>query len=381
MHVEKLSTEIDAPSFLKALGVDGGGVNILASKMRHHLFSIRNMPVGAANILKQDALSVGADLAVPKGTVTAAQPYVDALLIVNHRQLLALSKKELAQPFGLRALAHELKRFALSHKPMSAQVMGIINANDDSFYAKSRFHDTDAINAIVKMIDEGAAIIDIGAVSSRPGSRPVSVDEEFSRIKPIIDALYANKLYEYAEFSVDSYTPEVVSYALERGFQMLNDITGLANDALCRLSADYGARVVVMHMQGTPMTMQKTPAYDHVLSDVANFFEQQLQKAERFGIKEVILDVGVGFGKTLEHNLQLVVHLEHFLKFNRPLLVGASRKSLIETIDGSAVQARLGGTLALHLKAVEHGAQIVRVHDVHAHVQALKIAQAVQFVN
>ncbi|RLA68762.1 MAG: dihydropteroate synthase [Epsilonproteobacteria bacterium] len=379
MLVEKLSLQIDAAQSLKNLGVDSGGVKILASKMKHHLISIKNLHVGAANILKQDALSIGADLAVPKGTVIAMHQRVDVLLIANQKQLLALSRKELAQPFGLKELAHELKRFASAHRPTPVQVMGVINANDDSFYQASRFRDTDALEAVIDMMEAGADIIDIGAVSSRPGSLEVTAEEELLRIKPIIDALYANKLYEKTILSIDSYTPDVIAYALERGFSIVNDITGLSDDAVARLSAEYKARVIMMHMQGTPKTMQEDPHYDSVLSEITAFFEVRLEKAEKFGIKDIILDVGIGFGKTLKHNLALITHLEHFLKLGHPLLIGASRKSMIDKISGSSLaEERLGGTLAIHLKAVENGAEIVRVHDVKEHVQALKVAEALR---
>jgi len=376
--IEKISALSDAAYYLDLIGVDGGGVKILSSKMRHHLVSIKKMHVGAANILKQDALSIGADLAVPKGTVIASQQYVDTLLIANQKQLLALSRKELAQPFGLKELALELKKFASAYTPKPVQIMGVINANDDSFYRASRFSDIEALESIVRMIEEGADMIDIGAVSSRPGSSALSSEDELSRLRPVIDALYAEQLYERVAFSVDSYAPEVISYALERGFKIVNDITGLSNDEVCRLSAAYDARTIIMHMQGTPQTMQHDPQYDHLLSDISAFFEMRLEKADKFGIKDIVLDVGIGFGKTLEHNLKLIAHLEHFLKLKRPLLIGASRKGMIDKISSAPAEERLPGTLAIHLKAVENGAEILRVHDVKEHVQALKVAEAIR---
>ena len=228
------------------------------------------------------------------------------------------------------------------------------------------------------MIEDGADIIDIGAVSSRPGSSPVDADEEMQRIKPLVDALYAQKFYEKVEFSIDSYSRNVVPYALERGFGIVNDITGLADDEVCRAAASNGASAVIMHMQGTPQNMQHKPYYDNIISDISNFFEERLEKAERFGIEDTILDVGIGFGKNLDHNLTLIAHLQHFLKFDRPLLVGASRKSMVDKIIKAPVEDRLGGTLAIHLKAVENGASILRVHDVKEHMQALKVSRAIQ---
>ncbi len=378
MRTLKLSNEIDFKKTLRELGVDGGGVEILASKMQHHIFYIKDLHVGAANILKQDALSIGADLAVPRGTVIAMHKTVDAILIATQKQLVELSRKELAQPFGLKELAQQLKVFSKITMPKKVEIMGIINANDDSFFQESRFKDSSAILKIEQMIEEGASIIDIGGVSSRPGSLHVSAEKELSRIKPIIDTLYAQKIYEKTVLSIDSYEPRVISYVLERGFKIVNDITGLANDEVCKLCAEYDASPVIMHMQGKPQDMQCDPSYDNVVLHVEDFFKERIEKAQSFGIKDLILDVGIGFGKTLQHNIELIKNLEHFLHLGYPLLVGASRKSMIDMISPSKVEQRVAGTLALHLKAVENGASILRVHDVYEHSQALHIRDALR---
>ncbi len=380
MQIEKLSADLHVSSLLKNLGVDEGGIAILESKMKLHFFYIRGLHVGAANILKQDALSIGADLAVPRGTVTAQHQEVDAVLIGTTKQMQELGRKELAQPFGLKTLAWELQRFMHSRLAQkSVQVMGVINANDDSFYAQSRFKDTEAIAKIEQMLQEGAEIIDIGGVSSRPGSEAVSAKEELARVRPIIDLLYERKLYEKTTLSIDSYAPEVVGYALDHGFGIVNDITGLFNDEVCKLCATYDATAVIMHMQGTPQTMQENPCYDAIISEVSDFFTERIAKAQSFGVAKLVLDVGIGFGKRLEDNLALIAQLEHFLKLGYPLLVGASRKSMIDAIDHPSLpDERLGGTLALHLKAVQNGAQIIRAHDVKAHVQAIKVWQALE---
>ena len=380
MQIEKLSNHIDATKYLKELGVDGGGVNILASKMTNHIIYIRDLHVGGANILKQDALSIGADLAVPKGTVIAATPTVNCILIATTAQLKILSKKELAQPFGLKILAKKLQEFLKIKKTKAIEVMGIINANDDSFFSGSRFVDSDAVAAIERMIEEGADIIDIGGVSSAPNTKQVDAKEELQRVKPILEIIKEQKLYEKVDFSIDSYEPSVVEYALNSGFKIVNDITGLANDEVCKLCASCNARAIIMHMQGTPQTMQKEPKYENILSDIYSFFEERIQKAESFGVKDISLDVGIGFGKTLEHNLELIKHLEHFLTLQKPLLVGASRKSMIDKISASLAKDRLPATLALHLEAIRNGASMIRVHDVAEHIQAIKIQQALDAI-
>jgi len=381
MQVEKLSNEINAKELFTKLGVDGGGISILASKSKRHILYIKDLKVGAANILKQDALSIGADLAVPRGTVIAKEPFVDCVLIATQKQLQTLSKKELAQPFGLKELAHTLQKIVKISNPEKIEIMGVLNANEDSFFKKSRFQPVNAIAKIEVMIQEGADIIDIGGVSSRPNAPKISFEDELSRVKVILDEIKKNKLYENARFSIDSYAPKVISYALESGFSMVNDITGLENDEVCKLCAEYDALAVIMHMQGTPQTMQENPRYESILSDVYEFLERRIQKAESFGIKDIVVDIGIGFGKRLEDNLSLIKNLEHFLSLEKRILVGASRKSMIDSLHPSNVDERLSGTLALHLEALRNGASILRVHDVKEHYQALRVFEALKNVS
>ncbi len=223
-------------------------------------------------------------------------------------------------------------------------------------------------------------IIDIGAVSSRPGADEVSVIDELERIKPICDMIKSEKLYEKAIFSVDSYSPEVVEYALNCGFSFINDITGPNDDSIINLAVKYEAKLCIMHMQGKPQNMQKNPKYDDVMVEVSEFFEERIAKCEALGLdkKNIILDVGIGFGKTLEHNLTLIKNLNHFTHFGCEVLIGASRKSMIDKIIATETNERLPGTLAIHLKAVENGANIIRCHDVAEHIQALAVLTALR---
>lgn len=376
MQLLKLSNSVDIKKHLTDLGVDSGGIKILSSKAKTHIIYISELHVGGANILKQDALSIGADLAVPRGTVVAKTPFVDCILIATSKQLQILSTKELAQPFGLKEVAKKLQDILKARKPSEVQIMGIINANSDSFFSQSRFMGARAVDAIEKMIEDGAHIIDIGGVSSAPNSPLVDKDEELRRVKPILDVIKQERLHEKVKFSIDSYEPQVISYALESGFKIVNDITGLANDEVCRLCASYDATAVIMHMQNSPQNMQENPKYENILSEIYSFFQSRIEKADAFGVKDIILDVGIGFGKTLEHNLMLIKHLEHFLTLQKPLLIGASRKSMIDKISPSLPEDRLAGTLALHLEAFKNGASIIRAHDVKEHIQALQIQKA-----
>jgi dihydropteroate synthase len=261
------------------------------------------------------------------------------------------------------------------------KVMGIINANDDSFYENSRFNVEDAIVKINAMIKDGATIIDIGGVSSRPGSNPVSKEEEMKRVRPICDMIFEKKLFNKVTFSIDSYTPSVIEYALKSGFTIVNDITGLIDDEIAKIVAKYDASIIIMHMQGQPNSMQVNPSYTNVIEEIDTFFNKQIQKALEFGIENIILDVGIGFGKTLEHNLILLKNMNHFLHFGYEVLIGASRKSIIDKIVPSNIEDRLSGTLAIHLDSIQKGASIVRCHDVKEHYQAIKIQEAINKAN
>ncbi|MDF1879718.1 dihydropteroate synthase [Sulfurimonas sp. MAG313] len=259
---------------------------------------------------------------------------------------------------------------------MAVKIMGVLNANDDSFYAQSRFNEIQAIDKMQRMLEEGADIIDIGAVSSRPGSKKVNEKEELERLRPILDLIYEQKLYEKVELSLDSYSPVCISYALERGFRIINDITGLQDDKVCTLVGEYQAKAIIMHMQGNPDDMQDKPEYSNLLEEIKYFFQNKIEKAESFNIKDIVLDVGIGFGKTLEHNISLIKNLGYFKTLEKDLLIGASRKSMIDLISPSSPQERLPGSLALHLKAYDNGANIIRTHDVKEHIQAFKIHEA-----
>ena len=382
MKVYKLSYDINLKKLMQKIGVDKVGIEIMEKKHSIYIFYIKDITCGAANILKQDALSLGAELAVPIGVPNCKNKKFDALLFCNEKQLRILSKKELSQPFGLKFLAKKLKEF-INLPKFSLKIMGVINANDDSFYEGSRFKGKDALKKIEDMIENRADIIDIGGVSSRPGSEYVGVDEELRRVKPIIDEIYKNKLYEKTIFSIDTFEPKVLEYALDRGFKIANDITGLESDEYTKIASKYNATVVIMHKKGEPKTMQINPFYENVILEVDEFFDKRIQKANNFGIKNIILDVGIGFGKRLEDNIALIKHLEHFLHFGYELLIGASRKSMIDMIMkkykiSTLPSDRLPGTLAIHQEAVKNGASIIRCHDVKEHFQALKVFEEIK---
>jgi len=380
MRIYQLGEIENRETFLKKLKVHKKGIYIMSNKMELLFFYIKGLKTPAINILKQDALSVGAEVASPAGVILCEKDRYDCLLFGTRKHIEILSYKELMQPFGLKEVAKELQKFLKEKREFPTQIMGIINANSDSFYNKSRFRGEEAISQIEKLIADGADIIDIGGVSSRPNSIGISVEEELERVKPICDTIREKKLYEKVIFSIDSYTPKVIEYALNSGFSIINDIKGARDDEVIKLAVKYGAKLCIMHMQGEPKNMQDNPTYENVILDISDFFQERIERCRELGLslENTILDIGIGFGKSLEHNLELIKNLIHFKKFGTQILIGASRKSLIDKISPSKVEDRLSGTLAIHLKALDNGADIIRCHDVKEHKQAISIWKALK---
>jgi dihydropteroate synthase len=256
--------------------------------------------------------------------------------------------------------------------------MGIVNVTPDSFSDGGKFLDANAAAAhALKLAGQGAEILDVGGESTRPGAEPVSEAEELRRVLPVIKQLAGRVKIP---LSIDTMKPAVARAALEAGASIVNDIAANRdNDAMRRVVAEYQAGYVCMHAQGTPQTMQKNPVYADVVREVGDFFRERLKKLNAGGVPadQVMLDVGIGFGKTMEHNLLLLANLHRFTTMARPLLIGVSRKSFIGKLLGTNVNERLPASLACACRAVESGVQIIRAHDVAETVQAVRMTEAV----
>ncbi|MBG90571.1 MAG: dihydropteroate synthase [Actinobacteria bacterium] len=257
----------------------------------------------------------------------------------------------------------------------SPQVMGVLNLTPDSFYDGGQYQDVDAVLfRIEAMIEEGADWIDIGAVSSRPGSQSISLEEEMKRLTPIVTRFRSR--FD-VPFSLDTYQSEVLDWALGYGVGMLNCIRPVhQNPDLVSILAQSGLPVVLMHMLGTPERMQDCPEYEHVTQTLYDYFETGLRELKQAGVHEVILDPGIGFGKRLDHNMTILRDLHRFLDLGAPMMVGLSRKSFIGDISGARVSDRLPGSLVSAIYAYQKGAHFFRVHDVAETKQALLVAQA-----
>jgi dihydropteroate synthase len=256
--------------------------------------------------------------------------------------------------------------------------MGILNLTPDSFSDGGRFLARDAaLRHAEQMLADGAAIIDIGGESTRPGAQPVSLEQELDRVVPVIQAL-ADEIP--VPISVDTFKPEVMREAVAAGAGMINDILALQSPGALQAVADTAVPVCLMHMQGEPRTMQADPQYEDVVADVLQFLSERRDACLAAGIRRdrILLDPGFGFGKTLEHNYTLLKHLDQFASLETPILVGISRKSMIGTLLGGVpVDQRVQGSVAAAVVAVMRGAAIIRAHDIRETVDALKVAAAV----
>ncbi len=253
------------------------------------------------------------------------------------------------------------------------KVMGILNVTPDSFFDGGKFKDaTNALNQVEKMLVQGASFIDIGAYSSRPGAAEVSEELELKRITPIVELIL--KHFPEALVSIDTFRGKVAKECIGLGAGLINDISaGLRDDTLLEIVANLGVPYIMMHMRGTPQTMQKLTDYNHLLMDIIHFFSDRLAQAKAIGIHDVIIDPGFGFAKNLEQNFELLNQLEALHILNLPILVGISRKSMIYKLLETDAKNALNGTTALHMVALTKGANILRAHDVKEAVECVKL--------
>ncbi len=255
-------------------------------------------------------------------------------------------------------------------------LVGILNVTPDSFSDGGKFYDVDsAVRHALQMVEEGADIIDIGGESTRPGSKPISVEEELRRVLPVIQRLVETI---YVPISIDTYKSAVARKVLEAGAFIVNDISGLRFDPeMIDVIAEHKASVIVVHIKGTPQTMQQNPVYEDVMKEIKEYLQESISLAEKRGIQQIIIDPGIGFGKTLQHNLEIFRQLSEFGELNRPILAGPSRKSFIGAILNTPVDDRLEGTAAAVAVSIMNGAHLVRVHDVMTMKRIAKVTDAI----
>ena len=379
----------DAQNEIAKIGSDPVGVKIMSPKAVHRTIKIEKIDSWAANIMKQNMLSAGGDVAISRNALLGKQK-TDALIMGTIKQYESLINKLKMQPFGLKNIADEIEERLTVFERKKYQklkigkyslgigkrtyIMGILNVTPDSFSGDGITNIENAVEKAKKMVEEGADIIDVGGESTRPFSKPISELDEWKRVGPVL-----KKLMKEVDVpvSIDSYKPMIVKKALDSGASIINDISGLRNKEMVKTAAKYDVPVIIMHMKGTPRNMQKKPEYKDVVGEIFSFFEKRIEYAENNGVDKIIIDPGIGFGKNLEHNLEIIRRLKEFKSLGKPLLVGPSRKSFIGQILDLPAGERLEGTLASAALCINNGADIIRVHDVMECVRVAKIMDAI----
>jgi dihydropteroate synthase len=381
---------------MNSIGVDKCGIDIMLPKADEIVVKTGHISTIAANILKQHLLSLGADAAVARWAITGSRKPTDCLITANESQLNRLTDKLKNQPFGLRKLSAELKELLDNYKRSEfrlkarnyeldlgrkTHIMGIVNATPDSFSGDGIYRrgiDLDILELARQMVKDGADIIDIGGESTRPGSRRISAKEEIKRIKPLFKIIAKNLKIP---LSVDTYKSEVAKAALDEGASIVNDVSGLRFDKrMVKLVAKYQAAVAIMHMRGVPKTMQKNVHYKSLIDEIISYLKESISRALDAGIRHesIVIDPGIGFGKTRENNLEILNNLSEFKSLGFPILVGSSRKSFIGLTLNKPEADRIMGTAASVALSIANGAHLVRVHDISQMYDVVKMANAIR---
>ena len=381
MKLVKIDNFNEAVALFKKIGVDPYGINAMATKTQSINILLSAQPCKIANILKQEMLSLGADAAVARGSVACSIDATDVLIMGTLKQITALTKKIEKQPFGLNLIAEDIlvllssinqnryilktsrREIVLGEKTL---IMGILNVTPDSFSDGNLFFNQQkAIERGLQMVGEGADIIDIGGESTRPGAKSVPARQEIARVIPIVESL-SSKIS--IPISVDTTKSQVAQATLSAGAEIINDISALGGDKkMASVVKKAQAALILMHMRGKPENMQTgNLVYDDLLEEIICYLQKGCRKAFAAGIEKdhLILDPGIGFGKTRDDNCKIIKNFGVLKSLGLPLMIGTSRKSFIGQITGGTPSDRLEGTAATIAAAIMNGCHIVRVHDV-----------------
>jgi len=394
VNVIKIRNLEEAAAMFKQIGVDPYGIDAMASKSININILIEDQPCKIANIIKQEMLSVGGDAAVARGSVSCSVPVSDILIMGTIKQISALIRKIEKQPFGLNLIAGNIleilkniskneyvlktcrREINLGKKTL---IMGILNVTPDSFSDGGLFYSQQkAVERGLQMADEGADIIDIGGESTRPGAKSLDASVELKRVLPVIESLVKQIKIP---LSIDTTKAKVAKFAMVGGAEIVNDISALHGDKeMTKTIKDAGAAVILMHMRGKPRNMQKgNLVYDNLMGEVTDYLKKSSEKALKAGIEKdrMIVDPGIGFGKTPEDNYKIIRNLYQLKELGIPVMIGSSRKSFIGRITGGEPEQRLEGTAATITAAIMNGCHIVRVHDVAAMKKVAAVTDAI----
>jgi len=390
LHITNVSEAIHQ---MKSMGVDPASIGLMEGKTLHFNLKVEGIEPRTANLLKQEMFALGGDVAVDKRGFDCSAEKTDALLMGNQKHFEKLISK-LEQYPGLNPLGQSIKetlknisktQYAIRCRKRTLSLgkrtllMGVLNITPDSFSDGGLFFDKEkAISHGLAMVEQGADIIDIGGESTRPGSKPLELEEELRRVIPVIKSIAAEV---DVPISIDTYKAVVAQRAIEAGAEIINDISGLNFDPnLAKVASKEDIPLVLMHIRGTPETMQKNIHYDSLFSEILQYLKDSIQRAESAGLDpcQIIIDPGIGFGKTLEDNLYIIRNLFEFRVLGKPILLGTSRKSFIGKILNVEAGERLEGTLSSITVCVLNGANVIRCHDVLQAKRAIAVADAIR---
>jgi len=381
MKVKKKSIQNlkEAEAALEIVDVYNDVKKTMAEKTLFQVLEIEGASSAAANIIKQVAISRGSDAVVHRNVITGNIESSTVLLPGTIRELKLIAEELKKQDFGLPELGDKIMEvLKADNAPSTFSIMGVLNITPDSFSdGGDYFKEQDAKRRFVEIEKEGADIIDVGAESSRPGSERLGVEEELNRLKEVFPLFEKSSI----PVSIDTYKSEVAEASLSVGAEIVNDISALRMDKrIVDIIRNYNAKVVLMHMKGTPETMQKEPCYENVMKEIGEFFEERIEFCLSNGIDEnsIILDPGIGFGKRQEDNLTILSKLEEFTSLGFPVLIGTSRKSFIGRITGEEdAKNRLDASIATAVYSYLKGVSIFRAHDVKQTKNALSVIYAI----
>ena len=381
MNVIKINNLEEAAAIFKKIGVDPYGIDAMASKTININILLEDQPCKIANIIKQEMLSVGGDAAIARGSVSCSVSVSDILIMGTLKQISTLVKKIEKQPFGLNLIARNileilknisqneyvLKTFRREiHLGKKTLIMGILNVTPDSFSDGGLYcNQQKAVERGLQMVGEGADIIDIGGESTRPGAASVSAAIELKRVLPVIESLVKQVKIP---ISIDTKKAQVARMAVKIGAEIVNDISALNSDKdMAKAVREMRAAVILMHMWGNPRNMQKgNLVYDNLMGEITDYLKKSSEKALKAGIEKdcLVIDPGIGFGKTPEDNYKIIKNLSQLKELGMPVMIGTSRKSFIGKVTGGEPEQRLEGTAATVAAAIMNGCHIIRVHDV-----------------
>lgn len=357
---------------IEAVGFDSSYSNQVCDKFEYRNIKIYSLTIPQANILKQTALSVGADCATHRETITAKIEMTDCILGGSISQIKKIAEKLKFQPFGLKSLGEKLISFIGFEKKAETKIMGILNLTDNSFSDGGKYLDSEiACEHLLEMIAEGADIIDIGAESTKPYSKAVPEDIQLGRILPVLEFVKSNNIK--TPLSIDTRSAVVAEECIKNGAAVINDVSGLTyDDKMAYIVAKYGVKVVIQHSKGTPDVMQNNPVYENLMDEIYRDLKQKTDYAISCGIQKdnIIIDPGIGFGKTREDNFEIIKRIQELYGIGCPVLLGVSRKSLLNMQDEDNFTKDIF-TVALNTLALEKKVDIIRVHNVRLHRQLL----------